>query len=291
MKPFRVAPLAWGALATAGGAGLYLLVGSLLMASAHHRVRSPPSGLPARTVSFTSDSGARLAAWLFVPTEPRGVVVLFHGIRGDRAQMIGRARLLLRSGFAVLAPDFQGHGESGGDRITFGYLESKDVASSLRYVRRRFPGLRVGAVGLSLGGASLLLAGRTAEPDAGVVEEAYSTLEEAVDCRVARRVGPLSRVLTPLLLLQLRPRLGFGADDLRPVSALTTARYPLLVIGGTDDREAPLAQTEALYEAAPEPKELWLVSGAGHVDLLRFNEAAYAAHVLPFLKRHLVTTD
>jgi pimeloyl-ACP methyl ester carboxylesterase len=201
--------------------------------------------------------------------------------------MLGRAELLWRDGFAVLVPDLQGHGESTGDRITFGYREGMDAAACIEYLRTRFPNLRVGAVGVSLGGAALTLAAKRARPDAAVLEAVFPTITEALDNRLAIRIGPLSRLLTPLLLLQLKPRLGIAPGDLRPIDEIGNLHCPALVLSGTADRHTTEAQTRALYAAARDPKELWLVPGAGHVDLLRCDPKGYAAHVLGFLEKYL----
>jgi alpha/beta superfamily hydrolase len=56
--------------------------------------------------------------------------------------MLPRAELLWRAGYVVLMPDLQAHGQSTGDRISFGYLEARDAQACLRYLRERFPGLR-----------------------------------------------------------------------------------------------------------------------------------------------------
>jgi alpha/beta superfamily hydrolase len=50
-----------------------------------------------------------------------------HGVRANRLSMVERARFLSYAGYSVLLFDFQGHGESTGQHITFGYLESKDA--------------------------------------------------------------------------------------------------------------------------------------------------------------------
>jgi fermentation-respiration switch protein FrsA (DUF1100 family) len=205
--------------------------------------------------------------------------------------MLSRAELLWRAGYVVLMPDLQAHGESTGERITFGYLEARDAEASLRYLRERFPRLRVGGVGVSLGGAALVLAGEAARSDADVLEAVFPTIAEATDNRLAMRVGSLSRVLTPLLLLQLKPTLGVSVDELRPVEAIRHLHCPVLILSGTADRHTTEAQTRALFAAANEPKELWLVPGASHDDLFSFDEAGYAAHVLGFLDRHLAGRD
>lgn len=266
---------------------LYVAAGSVLVTPAHHKVAPPPSYLHAETLSLSSGSGARLASWLFVPEAPHGAVVVLHGIHACRTDMLSRAELLWRAGFVVLVPDLQGHGESTGDRITFGYLESKDAEACITYLRKRFPHLRVGVVGVSLGGASVVLASKKVSPDAMVLESVYPTIDEALDNRLAMRVGFLSRIITPLFLLQLKPRLGISSNDLRPIDALKNLKCPLLIASGTVDNHTTEAQTRALFAAANPPKELWMVPGAAHVDLLRYDPEGYNSHVLVFLEKHM----
>lgn len=269
------------------GFGLYLAIGSVLVAPARRRVPPPPAHLRAQHLTLASPSGARLAAWLLVPEAPVGAVALLHGVRASRADMLPRAELLWRSGYVVLTPDLQAHGESTGDRITFGHLEAGDAEACLLYLREHFPGLHVGGVGVSLGGAALVLAGDRGSSEAAVLEAVFPTIVEATDNRLSMRVGALSRVLTPLLLLQLKPRLGIGVDDLRPIDSIGRMRCPVLVLAGTADHHTTEAQTRALFAAAKDPKELWLVPGASHDDLLRFDAGGYALHVVGFLDRYL----
>ncbi len=202
--------------------------------------------------------------------------------------MLPRAELLWRAGYAILLPDLQAHGESPGEAITFGHLESRDAVASIAYLRRRIPGLPVAGLGASLGGAAFLLAPGGPQVDALILESVYPTIEEAVSNRIAIRLGPLSKPLTPLLLAQLGPRLGLDPGDLRPIDHIGTLRCPVLLLSGTEDLHTPRAETERLYAAASEPKQLWLVPGAAHQDLLRFSPEAYSQKILSFLDEHLL---
>jgi fermentation-respiration switch protein FrsA (DUF1100 family) len=115
----------------------------------------------------------------------------------------------------------------------------------------------------------------------------YPTIEEAVENRLTRRLGPAGGALTPLLLAQLPLRLGVTADRLRPIAALPALGAPVLIASGTRDEHTTIAETERLFAAAVDPKELWRVEGAAHGDLHAYDARGYEARVLPFLDRHL----
>jgi dipeptidyl aminopeptidase/acylaminoacyl peptidase len=268
-------------------AWVYWVIGGQFVAPRRHKIPAPPPKMHAQAVTLDSASGARLGAWLMVPEEPRAAVVLLHGIHADRTATLARARLFWNAGYVVLSPDLQGHGTSTGDMITLGYRESRDAISAIAYMRERFPSLPVGAVGVSLGGASLALAGNNLHADAVVTESAFSDIEHATYNRLALRAGRAADILTPLLLLQLRPRFGISAKDLHPIAHIGDLGCPVLVISGSDDPYTPADETRRLFAAAHEPKALWIVPNAGHIDLFRKDPEGYRSHVLGFLDRHL----
>ncbi len=104
---------------------------------------------------------------------------------------------------------------------------------------------------------------------------------------LAQRFGRLGAALAPALLVQLPLRLGVGRHELRPLDALPALGAPVLIASGALDRHTPWARTLRLHEAAAEPRQLWRVDGAAHVDLHAFAPAAYEARILAFLARHL----
>jgi uncharacterized protein len=258
--------------------------------SAPSHVGAPPADLPVEAITIPSASGSRLSAW-FIPGEPRGgAVLLMHGVRANRLQMLERARLFHRERFTVLLFDFQAEGESPGEAITFGYLEAKDGRAAFDELRRRAPGERVAVLGESLGGAAAVLADPPLEADAMVLEAVYASFDIAVQNRIAMSIGPaawLAPVLTPLLTWQVRPRLGFGTDALRPAARVADLHMPLLIIGGDADLHATLAETKLIYANANEPKEVWVIPGAHHQDFHRLLGGTYERRVLGFLHARL----
>jgi alpha-beta hydrolase superfamily lysophospholipase len=269
------------------GFGASWYVGSESAAPAPRHIGEPPADLPIETVAIPSGSGSRLAAW-FIPGEARkGAILLLHGIRANRLEMLGRARLFHRLGFAVLLFDFQAHGESPGDHMTFGYLESKDARAAFDFLRRKAPGEKIGVDGLSLGGASALLADPPLEADAMVLEAVFASFDTAVGNRIVVWLGPLGRYLVPLLTWQVRPRLGIDQAVLAPATHIGAVHAPVLLIAGDADRLAVLDEAKLLYANANEPKELWVIPGARHQDFLRYAREEFERRVGDFFKSRL----
>lgn len=274
-------------------AALFLLLiavwvaGTILSAPYQQEVGPLPSEIRGETVEFSSSSGATLHGW-FLPGKPgTGAILLMHGVRATRLSMLDRARFLNQAGYSVLLFDFQAHGESTGDHITFGYLESKDAQAATRLIRTLAPGEKVGLIGVSMGGAAALLAGSRLDVQALVLEEVYPRINQAITNRLTMRLGGWARVLTPALSLQLKPRLGVAAEDLCPVNKIGEVTAPKLLIAGAEDQRTTLEESKELFRAASEPKELWVVEGASHVDLCAFAREEYQRRVLQFFEKCL----
>jgi fermentation-respiration switch protein FrsA (DUF1100 family) len=201
--------------------------------------------------------------------------------------MIDRAQVLHDAGYSTLLIDFQATGESPGDAITFGWRERLDVIAAVQTLRRMLPGEPIGIIGRSLGGAATLLAAPALNVQAVILEAVYPSIDVAVENRLRMRLGPLGAVLAPLLLVQLRPRLGVWSSDLKPADRIALLRCPVLIIGGTVDQHTTVADTQRLYAAALQPKDLWLIPNAAHVDYLRASGEEYRRRVLAFFDHAL----
>lgn len=253
------------------------------MAPRQVQIGNPPEDFPAQTVAIESKCGSNLRGWWISGRPGKGVVVLMHGVRSNRLGLLERARFLHRDGFGVLLFDFQAHGESVGDQITFGRLESLDASAAVGFLKSTVPHEKIGVIGASLGGAAALLADPSLDVDAMVLEAVYPTIQQAVENRLAVRFGPPGKWLAPLLTCQLRPRLGFGADALRPIVNARSVEAPKLFIAGSADKETTEAESRELFAQAASPKEFWLIEGAGHVDLHAFSRDDYERRILAFL--------
>jgi fermentation-respiration switch protein FrsA (DUF1100 family) len=259
-------------------AGLWWHAGSQLSAPTNHAIGPAPDDLSAKNVEFDGVKG-----WLISSGSNSPCIVLMHGVRADRTSMVDRARLFKAEGYSVLLFDFQAHGESPGDKITFGYREAANAESAVNFIKANASCSRTVALGASMGGAAALLGPKPLAVDALVLESVYPTIEEAVQNRMVQRFGALGKNLTPLLIQQLPMRLKIEPANMRPIDRIGELRCPVLVLGGKDDPLTPPDETMRLFDQAPGPKSYWLVPGAGHEDLYHVGGKDYEQHVLEFL--------
>ena len=267
--------------------GLAWVVGGELSAPAPRSIGAPPASLGAEAITFPSASSSLIHGWYVPGSTGQGAVLLLHGVRGDRRDMLSRAEFLHGLRYSVLLFDFQASGESPGDRITFGDRESLDVVAALTELKRRAPGEHVGVIGVSLGAAAFVLAKGRPPVDAVILESMYPTIEQAVQDRLRLHLGPVGAVLAPLLMMQIHARLGISADRLRPIDQVGMIEAPVLIISGTRDEHTTLEEARAIFAAAHAPKTFWAVEDAAHVNMHSYAKAEYERRVGEFLARNL----
>ena len=105
--------------------------------------------------SFEGVEGVKIFTREWQPAgEPRGVVVISHGLNAHSGQYEWTARQFTSHGLAVHALDHRGHGRSGGERFFVKKFAdwTKDLATFIDIVKAREPGLPVFLLGHSAGG-------------------------------------------------------------------------------------------------------------------------------------------
>ena len=259
-------------------------------------VGAPPADLRAEEVTLVApengpDAAANGVRSWFVPAgeivgksrELKGALLILHGRGSSRRAMTGRARVLQQAGYASLLLDHPAQGESPGDVVTLGAREAALATAGVAWLQTKLPGTKVGAIGISMGGAALCLADPPPPLAALVLESTYSTLEAAIDGRARRMLGPIGHWLTPIALWTFHHHTGCDPAAMRPVDRIATLAGPLLVLHGGADRSTTPDQGRALFAAAPGPKQFFAFEGADHEDLFAFSNQSWSEQVVPFL--------
>ncbi len=167
-------------------AGFYVLlhlllvpVSSFLTGSEHKKTNTPKNwGLSFKAHEVKGPIGLDLPGWYVPGASGRPVILVLTGSGGNKYGTISRQTTLAlhEKGYNVFLFDTRGQGESRGIK-TYGIGEAADVVRVVDYLSRTFPGKKIGAVGFSLGAASVLRAAGVDERLAAVAAYAsYSDL-------------------------------------------------------------------------------------------------------------------
>jgi pimeloyl-ACP methyl ester carboxylesterase len=192
--------------------------------------------------------------------------------------------LLSSRGFGVLMFDWPGLGESSG-RVTWSRTEPEALMGALDWLDRRAPAQRVGALGFSIG-ATMMVCAAAADPRlrALVVEAIVLDIDDEVT-REYGSWGPISYIPA-----RLGKRAG-GWDPTAPKPLDVAAKLQgqrLLVINGSGDPVVPAADAQRFFDAAPGPKQLWVIPGAGHGGYADVAPDEYGPRILRFFQEALV---
>jgi len=283
----------------------------LAMILAYHPqlpVTQTPSspGLSYRSVAFPSrDDHLLLRGWFIPGILPNGhltverTIIMAHGMHSNRATplMLSLSGALAHQGFAVLAFDMRGHGESPPAPLGGGYFEQRDVLGAVDFLRSDrlpYPELGhprfIGGWGISLGGVALLFAAAQ-EPAirALVIDSAYASMESLI-----RHTFGLAFPFIPGTLVIAHMLYGIDYYAVRPVDVVAKiAPRPILFINGANDNIVlPSNMTElatAASAASNAHVQTWLVPNTGHIQAYPKMSNAYINRVTALFAAGLST--
>jgi uncharacterized protein len=224
---------------------------------------TPPS---ASEHAFLDDLAYRL--WLPQAEPPWPGIVILHGA-GSRKENHGDfARLAADFGWAALAYDQRGHGESLGE------MSPQAVNDAIAMARMLADREDVDATRICLRGSSL----------GAFIAIHAAAVSDAVDAVIAV-CAPGERLLLEMLRdpLELEMRADrsalepwLGEHDIRDAVELIGSK-PLILLHARGDTEVPADFSEELFEHAAEPRKLVLVPGGHHRSVQHDSELQTAA--------------
>jgi acylglycerol lipase len=269
--------------------------------------------------SFEGVEGVRIFTREWQPAgEPRGVVVISHGLNAHSGLYEWAAQQFTSNELAVYALDHRGRGRSEGERFFVKKFAdwTKDLATFIDIVKAREPGLPVFLLGHSAGG--VIACGYTLEHQdqiAGLICEDFAYQTPAPDLAVAivkgiSHVAPHAHVLKlkneefsrdpavvaamnadPLLANESQPsetvaELARAADLLE--KSFQRITLPLLILHGTADKVTKPSGSKEFYEkAGSSDKTLKLYEGFFHDPLADIGKQQVMADIQAWIDAHV----
>ena len=241
-------------------------------------------------VEFQTSDGLTLKGW-YAPPQNGAVVIFVHGHASTRTALLDEARLVTAQGYGVLLFDLRNHGQSDGNITTLGDLETLDVLRAVEFVQAQTrPDSPLALVGHSMGSAAVLLAAAQApQVDCIVTLSAYTSVEDNISDGVRQLTGLPPFPFAPLVVFFGEQQAGIDIHAVRPIDALPKiSPRPILFIHGAQDPLILVHNAERLYEAASQPKQLYILPEAGHANFFEAEPEAYPRHLLDFLQSCLL---
>lgn len=261
-------------------------------------------GLEYKSVSFPSRiDHLKLRGW-FIPgvlsdgrlTADR-TLILVHGTHSNRAAplILGVSAALAQHGFAILAFDMRGMGESAPAPLSEGYFEQRDVLGAVDFLRSGslpYPELgrprAIGAWGDSMGAATVLLAAAQ-EPAIQVI---VSDSGFAAIVQLLESDSNIPFMFIPSVLVASRVLYGVDYYAVRPVDVVANiAPRPIFFIQGSVDTVVPPSNMKVLAAAASAAPnahiQTWLVAGADHIESFHRMGDEYVNRVVTFFTKAL----
>ena len=230
---------------------------------------------PSSPAEHDFHDGLAFVTWLPDTDPPWPSVVVIHGAGSRKENHADFARLARDFGWAVLAYDQRGHGESLGE------ISPSAVNDAIAMARRlgSHEGVdaeRVCVRGSSMGGFIAIHAAAVSDAIAGTIAICPPGERMLIEgMRSDRLEMPADRdALEPWL----------GEHDLRDAVSLAGSK-PLVILHAKGDEEVPFDWSEELYAHAAEPRKLIVVPGGHHRSVQ--HDAELQTVALRWLERNL----
>ena len=239
------------------------------------------------SVTYTLAGEGIREGWFFPGLRNAPVIILCHGYRSQRGDVLTLATTLQENQYNVFVFDFSGHGKSPGS-TTLGPRETTEVLTTVALMAQRsdVDKSRIGLWGANMGAYAALAAAAADRRVAAIaVESVYDDPQQFFAVELERSgYGSLP-------VIGWMCRWGFRIEQLPyrgqpPLASRlgALARIPKLFLA-LRDNPVLAASTLRLYNLSPEPREQWVMPQASYLLMSNDEKKSYDNNVLSFFLR------
>ncbi len=246
-----------------------------------------------RDTFIINPDGVQLHAIYAAAPEPtHKTAVIVHGYTDDCIRMLMIGYLYNKDlKYNILLPDLQNQGLSGGPAIQMGWKDRLDVLRWMDIANDIYGGNTQMVVhGISMGAATtMMVSGEPQQPFVKCFVEdcGYTSVWDEFSHELKSSFGlpPFPLMYTTSWLCE--KKYGWDFKEASSLKQVAKCELPMLFIHGDKDTYVPTWMVYPLYEAKPEPKELWIVPGAAHAVSYQENKQEYTDKVREFVGRYI----
>lgn len=210
---------------------------------------------------FESSHKALLRGWLFRSKGPsQGMIVVANGMAFNMSSRFKEWTWVLEKGYDLFIFDYRGYGTSIGEVDMVGFVD--DVTSAIEYAHRLDERLPMVVVGQSMGGSFVIDA---------VAKKHYPYVKLlVVDSTMASFGAAAEEIMEQYILLWPWSWLPgtITPEDVDSIGFVDKTETPTLFLAGLKDEIIHPSHSTELFITAKEPKAIWIVEGADHVECI-----------------------
>ena len=241
------------------------------------------------TVSIKSRDGLTLYARYYHKCDGAPLHIMVHGYRSTPLRdFTGAGCEALAEGHNLLLIHQRATYPSTGRSVAFGDKEKYDLEDWIKYALDRFGDIDIVVMGMSMGGATVLLASELELPEnvrCIIADCPFSSAEEEIRLVTEREGLPRFGYFFIRIGARLYGRVNL--DRARASEAVKNARFPILILHGEDDRLVPLEMGQKIYDACTSEKKIVTFPGARHATSYLSDPDRYVKELKDFYKKYL----
>ena len=237
--------------------------------------------------------GLRLHAYYVAASTPTPkTAVIVHGYTDNAVRMMMIGYMYNRNlGYNILLPDLRYSGLSEGEAFQMGWLDRKDVMQWLDVANQIYgDSTQMVVHGISMGAATTMMVSGESLPEyvkCFVEDCGYTSVWAQFSKELKEDFGlpefPLMYTTNWLCDLVY----GWNFAEASAIRQVEKCKLPMLFIHGEKDDYVPTFMVYQLYEAKPQPKEIWTVPNADHATSYKLNKETYTEKVKQFTNKYI----
>lgn len=247
-------------------------------------------GLSYEDVQFSSTDAIQTSGFFIPAKNAKGTIIVLHGYGTSKSDVLTFAEMFYDHGYNTFFFDFRAHGKTAG-ACTLGYMETRDLDGAITYLIGR-PDVaknKIGVLGCSMGAVVAIIgAARNPTIKAIVADSGFYSFEKTVTKFAKLFYGLPKYPFVPPAIWWAELRAGFLACEADPMKHISKiSPRSVFIIGGARDVRIPSENQRQLFMAAGEPKQLWIVPEADHLEARSLCPQEYEKRVIEFFDKYI----